>query len=150
MSVVEDVKSRLDIVDVVSDYVPLKKAGNSYKAPCPFHTEKTPSFVVTPARQSWHCFGACSTGGDAINFIMRKEGLDFGEALRQLADRVGVEVRSRSEEQISHEDTLYRVNKEASSFYQKILAGDEGQAARKGCPVRVPVFDVATPAVFLQ
>ena len=146
MSVVDDVKSRLDIVDVVSDYVPLKKAGNSYKAPCPFHTEKTPSFVVTPARQSWHCFGACSTGGDAINFIMRKEGLDFGEALRQLADRVGVEVRSRSEEQISHEDTLYRVNKEASSFYQKILAGDEGQAARKYLQERG--LDAGTAASF--
>ena len=146
MSVVDEVKSKLDIVDVVSDYVTLKKAGNSYKAPCPFHTEKTPSFVVTPARQMWHCFGACSTGGDAINFVMRKEGLDFGDALRQLADRVGVEVRRRSEEQISHEDALYRVNKEAASFYQKILAGEEGQAAQKYLQARG--LDAVTAASF--
>ena len=87
MSVVDDIKGRLDIVDTVSGYVALRKSGRYFKALCPFHTEKTPSFIVNPERQSWRCFGACATGGDAFSFVMRVERLEFGEALRLLARR---------------------------------------------------------------
>ena len=129
MSVVDEVRSRLDIVDVVSGYVPLKKAGRSYKATCPFHTEKTPSFVVSPERQTWHCFGACSTGGDAFSFVMRKEDVEFGEALRLLADRTGVDLRPARQGTAEQYEALYRVNHEAASFYQRALASPEGSSA---------------------
>ena len=129
MSVVDEVRSRLDIVDVVSGYVPLKKAGRSYKATCPFHTEKTPSFVVSPERQTWHCFGACSTGGDAFSFVMRKEGVEFGEALRLLADRTGVDLRPARPGSSDRYDALYRVNHEAAGFYQRALSSPEGSRA---------------------
>ncbi|MCS7261552.1 MAG: CHC2 zinc finger domain-containing protein, partial [Anaerolineae bacterium] len=84
MHIVEEIKDRIDIVDFISGYVPLKKAGRTYKGLCPFHAEKTPSFVVFPHTQTWHCFGACGTGGDIFSFLMRREGLDFSEALRRL------------------------------------------------------------------
>jgi DNA primase len=129
VSVVDEVRSRLDIVDVVSGYVPLKKAGRSYKATCPFHTEKTPSFVVSPERQTWHCFGACSTGGDAFSFVMRKEDVEFGEALRLLADRTGVDLRPARQGTAEQYEALYRVNQEAASFYQRALASPEGSRA---------------------
>ncbi|MFQ5945378.1 MAG: CHC2 zinc finger domain-containing protein, partial [Anaerolineae bacterium] len=90
MSVIDDVKERVDIVDLVSSYLPLQKAGRNYKALCPFHREKTPSFIVFPDGGRWHCFGACATGGDAFTFVERMENVDFGQALRILADRAGV------------------------------------------------------------
>jgi DNA primase len=92
MSVVDDVKSKIDIVDVIGQYVTLKKAGRTFKALCPFHHEKTPSFVVYPDEGRWYCFGACHTGGDVFTFLMKKENIDFGEALRRLAQRAGVEL----------------------------------------------------------
>ena len=128
MTVVDDVKDRLDVVDVISGYVPLKKTGRTFKATCPFHTEKTPSFVVDPQRQSWRCFGACATGGDAFSFVMRRDGLSFGDALRVLAEKAGVEMRPR--EQAERTDVLLRANNEAASFYRKALASPEGEKAR--------------------
>lgn len=92
MSVVDDVKQKTDIVDVIGQYVTLKKAGRNLKALCPFHGEKTPSFIVYPDEGSWHCFGSCNTGGDVFSFLMKKENIDFGEALRRLAQRAGVEL----------------------------------------------------------
>jgi DNA primase len=97
MSVIDEIKERLDIVEVISTYVPLKKAGRNYKGLCPFHGEKTPSFVVFPDTQGWHCFGACATGGDVFSFVMKRENLDFGEALAFLANKAGVELMLRQD-----------------------------------------------------
>ena len=125
MSLADDIKSRLDIVDVVSGHVALQKAGRNYKAPCPFHTDKTPSFVVSPERQSWRCFGACATGGDVISFVMRAERLDFADAARQLADKAGITIAERREG--ARGESSYRLNKLAASFYRDVLRSSEGQ-----------------------
>ena len=128
MSVVDDIKARLDIVDTVSGYVALQKAGRNFKALCPFHTEKTPSFVVSPERQSWRCFGACATGGDAFSFVMRSENLEFGDALRLLARKTGVELGPSSGEK---RDGLYTANAEAARFYEDALRSPRGERARE-------------------
>ncbi len=86
MSVADEIKSRLDIVQYISKTVPLKRAGSGrWKAPCPFHHEKTPSFLVDENRQTWRCFGACATGGDIFNYVMKQNGWSFHEALEALA-----------------------------------------------------------------
>src|SRR5690348_13791516 len=106
MSVADEIKARLDIVDYIQRYVPLKRAGKSYKAPCPFHSEKTASFVVSPDRQQWHCFGQCSTGGDVITFAMKQHGWTSTEALQELGKLTGVEVRQQTPEQRAQVERL--------------------------------------------
>ena len=129
MSVVDDIKARLDIVDTVSGYVTLQKAGRNFKAVCPFHTEKTPSFIVNPERQSWRCFGACATGGDAFSFVMRKENLDFRGALELLARKTGVTLTTKRDNDRS--EALYGINKVAAQFYQDVLKSAEGKHGMK-------------------
>ena len=129
MSVVDDIKARLDVVETVSGYVTLQKAGRNFKAACPFHTEKTPSFIVNPERQSWRCFGACATGGDAFSFVMRKENLDFRGALELLARKTGVTLTSKSDNDRS--EVLYRINQVAAKFYQDVLKSSEGKHGMK-------------------
>jgi DNA primase len=120
MSVVDEVKSRLDIVDLIGQSVQLKKAGRIYKGLCPFHNERTPSFVVYPDQGTWHCFGACGTGGDVFTFVMKRDNLDFGDALRLLAERAGVELH--------HEDggdenkrVLLDIHQAAAAYYHYLL-----------------------------
>ena len=125
MSQIDEIKNRLDIVEVISAYVPLKKAGRNYKGLCPFHVEKTPSFVVFPDSDGWHCFGACSTGGDIFSFIMKKENLDFCEALRLLANKAGVVLEERRPGQAEKEsrlDKLRDVNAVTASFFNHHFA----------------------------
>ena len=129
MAAVDEIKSRLDILDVVSKYTNLQRSGRSYKAVCPFHTEKTPSFFVFPERQSWRCFGACATGGDIFSFIIRIENLDFSEALKRLAQQAGVDLRENKERK-SEQDILYRINETAREYFSRILtSGKSGSQA---------------------
>ncbi len=106
MSVIDEVKSKLDIVGYIQQFVPLKKAGRNYKACCPFHAERSPSFVVNPDTQSWRCFGACAEGGDVFSFAMKQHGWAFGEALRELGKSVGVEVEKQSPVQQQRSERL--------------------------------------------
>lgn len=117
---IEEVKQKTDIVSLISDYVELKKAGRNYKALCPFHSEKTPSFMVSPELQIFKCFG-CQKGGDAIAFLQEYEGMDFGEALKFLADRVGVKLKPFRGDQKSYKEKLYEINSSASYFFSWIL-----------------------------
>ena len=123
-STVEQIKSRLSVTDVVQSYIKLQKAGANFKANCPFHNEKTPSFFVSPARQSWHCFG-CSLGGDMFSFVMEIEGVDFLESLKILADRAGVEVEKIDKKQQSERLRLLQLIGESAKFYEDELRKNE-------------------------
>ncbi len=124
MSVVEDVKAKIDIVDLIAAEVALKRSGSTYKAPCPFHAEKTPSFIVNPERQTWHCFGACSEGGDIFKWEMKHHNVEFREALQRLAQRAGVQLRPRTEAQARQDEQrqrLLRANDAALHFWRSQL-----------------------------
>ncbi len=123
MSVIDEVKQKTDIVEIVGQYVTLRKSGRNLSAPCPFHSEKHPSFFVYPEQQSWHCFGACNTGGDVFSFLMKKEGYDFGEALRVLAERAGVELPSyrREDRHREEKDVYFRMNEAAAVWFHNNL-----------------------------
>lgn len=132
---VDDIKERLDLVEFISGYVPLKKAGRTYKGICPFHAEKTPSFVVFPHTQTWHCFGACGTGGDIFSFLMQREGLDFSEALRQLARRAGISLAPSTpatEASDRQRSKLLAIQHAAAQyFHQQLCQSDQGATARE-------------------
>src|SRR4030065_1504099 len=119
MDQIDEVKQKTDIVSVISGYIELKKAGRNYKALCPFHGEKTPSFMVSPELQIYKCFG-CGESGDIISFLEKYEGMEFYEALKYLADRTGVKLTPRSD-MSGEKEKLFILNKWASRFYQYIL-----------------------------
>ena len=128
MSEIDDIKSRLDVVEIVSEKVRLQRAGRNYKANCPFHNEKTPSFIVDPGRQSWRCFGSCGIGGDVFSFVMKTENMEFSDALRMLAQRTGVELRGYKKNE--SRDSYFEINKIALDFYKDSLMTDEAIVAR--------------------
>ncbi|MBZ0296125.1 MAG: DNA primase [Anaerolineae bacterium] len=122
MSVTDEIKARLDIVNYIQQVVPLKKSGRYFKACCPFHNEKTPSFVVNPDTQSWRCFGACAEGGDVFSFAMKYHGWGFSEALRELGKQAGIEVEPQTpvqREQTEHLDHLRGLMQTAADYYQE-------------------------------
>ncbi|HET6583501.1 MAG TPA: CHC2 zinc finger domain-containing protein, partial [Nannocystaceae bacterium] len=132
---VQEVRDRVDIVDLVGRYVELRRAGANFKGRCPFHEEKTPSFNVNPARKGYKCFG-CGEGGDAIRFVMEIEGKSFPEALRKLADLYGVSLPSgvgegRAGSTSTDKDEAYALTACATELWAEILASaPEGEAGR--------------------
>lgn len=123
-----EVKSRLNIVDLIGESVQLKKAGTTFKGLCPFHGEKTPSFTVTPARDSWKCFG-CGLGGDIFSFVMQRDSVPFPEALRTLANKAGVEIDERTKREDAHRARLRDILETAIAFYHQVLT-----ATKLGAP----------------
>ncbi|MEI6479393.1 MAG: DNA primase [bacterium] len=113
---VDLIKEKLPVLDFIRGYIPLTPAGRNFKGLCPFHPEKTPSFIVSPDKQRWHCFG-CAEGGDIITFVMKYENLEFPEALRFLAERAGVQLRALNPQHEREFGVLYDINEEAKNFY---------------------------------
>ncbi len=124
MATAQDIKDKIDIVEFLRGYVELKPAGKNFKALCPFHKEKTPSFMVSPDRRTWHCFGSCSEGGDVIKFLMKYENIEFFEALKILAEKAGVELGRYAHDQRQF-DALYAINAAAAEFFETILNREE-------------------------
>ncbi len=127
----QEIKDRLDIAEVLSGYIKISKAGRNFKALCPFHNEKTPSLVISPERQIWHCFG-CLEGGDIFTFVMKIEGMEFPEALRHLAEKAGVELKKTNFQASGAKAKILEINRAAKNFYQEQLAKTEvGSLAKK-------------------
>jgi len=129
---IEEVRRRNDIVDVISEYVTLKRAGKNYKALCPFHSEKTPSFIVSPEKQIFHCFG-CGAGGDVVGFVMRMEKISFHDAVLKLAERAGISLSELDPTSLTREarerEKIYKLNELALAFFETKLWDEEGSEA---------------------
>lgn len=131
MGQVEDIKARLDIVEVIREYIPVKAVGANFQALCPFHQEKTPSFVISPDKQIWHCFG-CGKGGDVLSFVMEMESLSFIEALRLLAPKAGITLRYENSDNYVRRNRLLDILELASKYFAHQLVNHaQGQQCRK-------------------
>ena len=134
MSQTDEIKARVDIVDLIGEGVQLRKAGRSFKGLCPFHSERTPSFNVDPERQSWRCFGACGEGGDIFTYIMKQQNVGFRDALTHLAERAGVQLTPldhHAEEREQHQTRLRSANEAAATFYRaQLLKSAKAEHAR--------------------
>ena len=122
-NIIEEIQSRCDIAEVISGYIPLKRAGRNFKANCPFHQEKTPSFIVNPSKQIYHCFG-CGAGGDVFSFVIKYENIDFPEAVKLLAHKAGViipEYDQKLKKEASLANQIYKINESAVDYYQQNL-----------------------------
>ena len=134
MSSIDEIKSRIDIVDLVSESVQLKHSGKNYTGFCPFHPNtRTPSFVVFPSTGTWRCFGQCNEGGDIFSFTMKKQGWDFPETLKYLADKAGVQLKPQTPEEVVAEEEhaqLRSILEEAANYYHHQLSNTaDGQKA---------------------
>ncbi len=130
MSDREEIKAKLDIVEVIREYIPVKSTGANFQALCPFHNEKSPSFSISPDKQIWHCFG-CGRGGDVFSFIMEKEGLTFIEALRLLATKAGVTLNNDNPESRSKRNRLLDIMELAGKYYAHVLKSEAGKKAKE-------------------
>ena len=130
--ILDEIRDRVDLVELIGSYVTLKRAGNAYKGLCPFHREKTPSFTVNPTRQIFHCFG-CGAGGDVFKFVMQHENVEFMDAVRMLAQRAGVTLQFTDAErtETSQKEMLLKIHEEAARFFQEtLLSHSSAKAAR--------------------
>jgi len=145
MSLLDEVKQQLDVVQVISQYIDLDTSTRTPKALCPFHSERTPSFVVFPETQTWRCFGACAEGGDALSFIMKMESISFGDALRRAAERLGISVKREGRQDRSRAPLapLYEANEAASKYFLSLLKAPAGKAAREYLEGRGITVEVA-------
>jgi DNA primase len=133
---VSEIRDRASLVEVVSDYVSLKKAGRNYKGLCPFHSEKTPSFMVNEEKQIFHCFG-CGEGGDVFTFLMKVAHLSFPQAIEELAKRYGVKLPSKEfspaqKKEMVKREALFQINQIASEYFHDLLTvrREGGEASR--------------------
>ena len=127
-SQVDEIKSRLSVEEVISGYLQIQRAGRNWKAKCPFHNEKTPSFMISPERQMWYCFG-CNEGGDIFTFIMKMEGLEFRDALKLLAEKAGVQLENRSHDNSGEKSKVLEILDVSRKFYQECLKIKTGKKA---------------------
>ncbi len=128
LSPVEEIRAKLNILDIVQTYIQVQKSGNNYRALCPFHNEKTPSLFISPDKQVWHCFG-CGKGGSIFQFVMEIEGIDFSEALRMLAQKAGVELKKYDKNFYTKRSKILEINQIALNFYVNALYNTKGGEA---------------------
>ena len=129
--ILDDIRNRLDIVEVISEYVPLKQSGKGHKGLCPFHQENTPSFMVDSQRQIFHCFG-CGEGGNIFSFIMKIEKVNFPEAIKILAEKAGVQLpadKYQNDKIYRERDSILRLNDITANYYQRNLFQEQGKNA---------------------